>query len=289
MAEPEALYAQLFRLREEVTAEADEQFERWRSSISRGSFLPSAANLAAYLALRRRDLRPLQLALMPLGLSSLGRCESRVRESLDAVLAALGSIVGAPAGERPPPVARFFEGTRLLEEHTEEAFGATPVNRQVRIMVTLDAASGGNRDNVESLVRGGMDVARINSAHGDPDSWRLIAKNVRAAAAAARRHCGVCFDLTGPRARTGSTSPEADRLGVGDTFRLVLDKAEASELEPFAESRCPSCWPSCSPGQRSGSTKAASARSSSSRSQGLRCSRLRTPRRRVCVCVPTRA
>jgi dienelactone hydrolase len=48
--------------------------------------------MATYLALRRRDLRSLQLALMPLGLSSLGRCEPRVLENLDAVLQALAAI-----------------------------------------------------------------------------------------------------------------------------------------------------------------------------------------------------
>ncbi|MBA5876525.1 MAG: hypothetical protein GDA66_18550, partial [Nitrospira sp. CR1.2] len=38
----------------------------------------SARNLLQYLALRRRDLRPLQHRLACLGLSSLGRCESHV-------------------------------------------------------------------------------------------------------------------------------------------------------------------------------------------------------------------
>ena len=65
-----------------------------RSSIAGGlesgreEFVPSARNLAFYLALRHHDLRDLQLELMPLGLSSLGRCEARVMPSLDAVLAA---------------------------------------------------------------------------------------------------------------------------------------------------------------------------------------------------------
>ena len=39
----------------------------------RREFLPSAPNLACYLALRCRDLRELQDGLMPFGLSSLAR------------------------------------------------------------------------------------------------------------------------------------------------------------------------------------------------------------------------
>jgi len=52
----------------------------------------SALNLAQYLALRRRDLRPLQQQLAALGLSSLGRVETHVEPSLGAVLAGRSSM-----------------------------------------------------------------------------------------------------------------------------------------------------------------------------------------------------
>jgi hypothetical protein len=41
------------------------------------------------LALRRHDLRPMQLRLAALGLSSLGRAESHVLATVDAVLGVL--------------------------------------------------------------------------------------------------------------------------------------------------------------------------------------------------------
>jgi pyruvate kinase len=50
------------------------------------NYRDSARNLLHYLALRRRDLRPLQLRLASLGLSSLGRAESHVLATVDAVL-----------------------------------------------------------------------------------------------------------------------------------------------------------------------------------------------------------
>jgi pyruvate kinase len=49
----------------------------------------SAENLLHYIALRSRDLRPLQLRLACVGLSSLGRAESHVLAAVDAVLAVL--------------------------------------------------------------------------------------------------------------------------------------------------------------------------------------------------------
>ena len=50
------------------------------------NFQHSARNLLQYLALRRRDLRPLQEELAQLGLSSLGRSESHVLATIDTVL-----------------------------------------------------------------------------------------------------------------------------------------------------------------------------------------------------------
>src|SRR5262249_33097278 len=76
-------------LRDDILAESEELYDSWQSRIERPEFIPSAQNLAAYLALRRRDLRTLQAALMRWGLSSLGRSESRVIATLDAVVASL--------------------------------------------------------------------------------------------------------------------------------------------------------------------------------------------------------
>jgi pyruvate kinase len=42
----------------------------------------SATNLAHYFGLRKKDVRRLQLDLAALGLSSLGRCEGHVRDTL---------------------------------------------------------------------------------------------------------------------------------------------------------------------------------------------------------------
>jgi pyruvate kinase len=54
--------------------------------------------------LRLTDLRSIQTALMPLGLSSLGRCEGRVRPNIAAVIEALTRRSGRGSARRPPPV-----------------------------------------------------------------------------------------------------------------------------------------------------------------------------------------
>ena len=55
---------------------------------------PSALNLLQYLALRRHDLRNVQAQLASRGLSSLGRTESHVHQSLETVLQVLHVLDG---------------------------------------------------------------------------------------------------------------------------------------------------------------------------------------------------
>jgi pyruvate kinase len=69
------------------------------SAIRRSGYRPSAANLAHYIGLRRYDIREFQTQLATLGLSSLGRSESHVLASLDAVENGLHLM----AGDTPHP------------------------------------------------------------------------------------------------------------------------------------------------------------------------------------------
>src|SRR5262245_34158196 len=111
-------------LRRSVASDAETIMQNWSPEIVRAAFLPSAENLASYLAFRRRDLRPLQSALVPWGLSSLGRSESRVLPTLDAVIATLSAISGASGPSAThPPTAAFRRGERRLEANTCELFG----------------------------------------------------------------------------------------------------------------------------------------------------------------------
>ena len=217
------LHQEVSELRAAVDAEATEILERWRPRIERQAFIPSARNLADYIALRHHDLRDLQLELMPLGLSSLGRCEARVMPTLDAVIAALAALGGEPGGEPGPPDRdAFFEGHELLRGHTEAALGPTPPNRAVRIMVTLPSEAADDHGLVRELSAAGMDIARINCAHDDQEAWAEMAGQVRRAAAESGRPCRVCFDLTGPRSRVVSTTvPDDARVHRGDRILMT--------------------------------------------------------------------
>ena len=215
-----------------VAAEARATYEQWRPKLRRRAFVPGAWNFAGYLAMRRIDLRPLQTALMPLGLSSLGRCEARVLPNITAVVDALAAQCGENV-RRPPTTARaFFRGERLLRAETARVFGPANAERAVRIMVTLPSEAAEDGDFIAALVHAGMDAARINCAHDDADAWLKMAGHVRAAEQHSGRKCIVYADLAGPKIRTLDVHVRHDaRLHSGDQLALVRDLHEAKRDE----------------------------------------------------------
>src|SRR5512144_1258480 len=131
------LRAELRGLRKEMLA-LEEQ--RLGGSGVHPSHAASARNLLHYLALRRRDLRPVQDRLDRLGLSSLGRCEAGVLANLDSVLDVLDCLQGGPPRPRGVGVATDLDAERgnwLLQRQAEDLLGPTRGDRGARILVTL--------------------------------------------------------------------------------------------------------------------------------------------------------
>jgi len=247
LSSPHVLLATLQALRQQVESQGEETFSKWRSHIERIEFFPSALNLAQYLALRQNDLRELQAALMPWGLSSLGRIEARVMPNLEAVITTLQVICGKDSAKHNrPPIEAFFEGNRLLEMHTEELFGTAFPHRRVRIMVTLPTEAATDYTLVKEIIRRGATCLRINCAHDTPEEWAQMIDHIRRAEQENRTSCKVMMDLAGPKIRTGSVLTPIDRKRVFRGDRILLsrcvpeskgelesDKAIASPIEDF--------------------------------------------------------
>jgi pyruvate kinase len=169
----------------------------------------SAVNLLHYLALRRRDLRPLQLVLATLGLSSLGRAESHVLATVDALLEVLHRLSKLPW---QPPVQEtmsvdFAAGERLLNANTDALLGTARSGRWVRIMVTMPSEAAEDYSLVHDLLQAGMDCMRINCAQDDVSKWSQMIQHLRRAEQALGCTCRVVMDLAGPKLRTGPLEP----------------------------------------------------------------------------------
>jgi pyruvate kinase len=212
----------------------------------------SARNLLHYLALRQRDIRPMQTQLAALGLSSLGRCEPNTLAGLNAVLDVLMRLVrptAAPAKSRlstRPPVD-FVSGPRRLERHTRRLLGPRPARRATHIMVTMPSEAAHDAKLVEALLRSGMDIMRINGAHDDVSAWRAMVGHLKRAKRATGLRCKVLVDLAGPKLRTGAIETEAGVLKIKpdrDRHGAVRAPARvwlvpAGQAPPSADSRYP--------------------------------------------------
>ena len=232
--DPKELLDQISSVRDTVAAEAAELMRRWEPRLKRGDFQKSAANLACYMVLRHIDLRPLQAALAPWGLASLGRCESRVMPTLQAIIANLQMISHANSEPMRPGRTDFLYGEEALHRHSEAVLGPRPAGRETRILVTLSARAAEDPEHVDNLVRAGMDCARINCAHGNHDQWTAMVSNIRTAARAHGRTCRVLMDLAGPKIRTRNVVTPPDRKTVAAGDRVFLTFAKPIENSEFA-------------------------------------------------------
>lgn len=225
---PEELYLEIKNLYAYVAETGGKNYSQWEDKIEREEFRSSAKNLLYYLSLRQKDIRQIQNDLIPLGLSSLGRLESKTLATLESVLAALEMVTGLERQFSFPPREEFFEGREILEKNAEEILGERPDDYRTRIMVTMPSECSKDYDLVLSLARKGMDIARINCSHDDEEVWRKIADNVRRASEETGKKIKVSVDISGPKIRVEwlFSSEKNPKVSEGDKIRLAHKTSE---------------------------------------------------------------
>ncbi len=90
---------------------------------------------------------------------------------------------------------------------------------RTKIVCTIGPASR-SPDVLTSLIRAGMDVARLNFSHGDHALHAGLIAQVRAAAASAGREVALLADLQGPKLRIGDMGAGV-MLHAGETVTLT--------------------------------------------------------------------
>jgi pyruvate kinase len=234
------LIGELSSIRSEML-ETENRFVLKTQSLA-AAHCDGARNLLHYLALRRRDIRPLQDKLASCGLSSLGRSESRVLANLDAVLKVLSHLAGRKWLQPGLADGDFAIGKSTLEKNTVALLGSKPADRNVRIMVTMPSEAASDYGLIRDLVRNGMDCMRINCAHDHEDAWASMVEKLRRAERELHKECRVLMDVPGPKLRTGPTdsvpgivkwSPRRDRFGtVIERAKIWLTALEHPESSP---------------------------------------------------------
>jgi len=204
------LLAQMKALRKAVRDTQRQHLLEWKPHLHSRRFAPSASNMAAYIGLRRQDVRILQSQLATFGLSSLGRCEGHVVGTLDAVIEAIKRMLGKSNVQAPRinGIARAMDREmQLLRRQTDRLLGAPPPDRWTRLMITLPSSAATNYIFVRELLLKGMNCARINLAHDGVAAWEGMVENIRRAERDTGLPCKILMDLAGQKLRTGKIMP----------------------------------------------------------------------------------
>ncbi|MBX6371625.1 MAG: pyruvate kinase [Acidothermus sp.] len=101
------------------------------------------------------------------------------------------------------------------------------MNRRAKIVCTLGPASG-SLDVITALVRGGMDVARLNLSHGSHAEHEQVYRWVRQASDEVERAVGVLVDLQGPKIRLGRIANGPVTLVAGEEFTITTEDVPGS-------------------------------------------------------------
>ena len=167
----------------------------------------SALNLVHYLGFRSFDIDLLQDQLRDLGLPSLSNVEGHVMKSLLGISSILSHILGQPVKEKRKGIISIKKSKKILNRNTKLLFGYKSKKRRTRIMVTLPGTAGDDYSLVNQLMSLGMNSARINCAHDNPQTWEKMIGNIRKSSDKLTKNCKVMMDLGGPKLRTGKMEP----------------------------------------------------------------------------------
>src|ERR1700733_4458197 len=94
--------------------------------------------------------------------------------------------------------------------------------RHTKIIATIGPSTE-SRENLASLITGGVDVIRMNMAHGSGDWVMSLVKRIREVSREVQREVAVMMDVKGPEIRTGPID-ESIELKMGDSFEFFTDK-----------------------------------------------------------------
>lgn len=94
--------------------------------------------------------------------------------------------------------------------------------RRAKIVCTIGPVTA-SAEQIQNLVDAGMDVARINRSHGEPEEHAVVYQNVRNAAKASGRSVAVLVDLQGPKIRLGRFVEGKHELAEGDVFTITTE------------------------------------------------------------------
>src|ERR1700733_6248590 len=90
--------------------------------------------------------------------------------------------------------------------------------RHTKIIATIGPSTE-TPERLRQLIVGGVDVIRLNMAHGTGEWVMTVVRRIRDVSREVQRHVAVMMDVKGPEIRTGPVA-EPIELKVGDIFEF---------------------------------------------------------------------
>ncbi len=174
------------------------------------NYTQSAKNLIHYLALRTFDIRNLQEKLDEIGLPMTLESKSSILQRILNFRTIVKSLLNIEETREEGIYLTSREAQGLQERNSQMIFGGIKNNRQTSIMITQPTEAATDKKFVESLLKLGMDCARINCAHDDERVWKQIIDNIREI----ENDCKITMDLAGLKIRTGKIKPGAKVIRI---------------------------------------------------------------------------
>ena len=104
--------------------------------------------------------------------------------------------------------------------------------RKAKIVCTIGPASA-KREVISSLIKKGMDVARLNFSHGDHDTHKKAIEFIRDISRRYRRPVAILQDLQGVKIRVGLIEDGAVELKKGRTLLLIPGEGIGNQKQIF--------------------------------------------------------
>lgn len=124
------------------------------------------------------------------------------------------------------------------------------MNRRVKIVATLGPSSASSVQRLVRLLETGVDVTRINAAHGTEEDRANYIQRVREAASQLGRRVPVLFDLQGLKIRTGFIEHDAAETNIGSEGALRLYPNDVPSNSEQIGIRYPTLLTVLAPGSR---------------------------------------
>jgi pyruvate kinase len=185
-------YDQLIQLKENILSQIEPNGEN-----------QSLQNLEAYLKLRSLDVTQLQNELTNLGLSSLGRAQSCVINSINQDIFILSKLLKKEYTKTDNDIhALNYNDAKNIMINNAKVFGQNKEDFKTKVMVTLPSEASDSPELISNLITSGASVLRINTAHDNPTAWKTMAKYIREENTKQNKQTKIYVDLAGPKNRT---------------------------------------------------------------------------------------